>query len=199
MPAAIDQFAENLKRARELVALAERLTTLTTNAVDLSDILRAALVLAVSALDHFVHEFVRLGMLDVYRGMRPQSAAFLSFRIALADARSGFADPAKDDWLDQAVRASHSWQSFQHPDKIADAIRLVSVTSLWDAVALDLGAQSKTVKAQLSAIVDRRNKIAHEADIDATNPGSRWPINAKMVTDAIATVERIVQSIDKVA
>ena len=71
MQPAFDQFCENLARARSLGGLAQSLSNLTTAAVDLSDILRASLVLAVSAFDHFVHEFVRLGMLEVHRGNRP--------------------------------------------------------------------------------------------------------------------------------
>jgi len=199
MQAALDQFNENMKRARELVALGEHLDTLTTSAIDISDILRASLVLGVSALDHFVHEFVRLGMLDVHRGIRQATDAHLAFRIPLSHARVALANVNEHDWLDQAVREAHGWQSFQHPDKIADALRLVSGISLWEAIGAELGTTSKGVKAQLAAIVDRRNKIAHEADLDATNPGTRWPINAGLVRDALHFVDRAAHCIFKLA
>src|SRR5713101_8448784 len=139
MQAALDQFDENMKRARELVVLGEYLGTLTTSAVDISDILRASLVLGVSALDHFVHEFVRLGMLEVHHGLRQATDAHLAFRIPLSQARIALANVTQYEWLDQAVRDAHGWQSFQHPDKIADAVRLVSNVSLWEAVGADLG------------------------------------------------------------
>src|SRR5216117_1517103 len=109
MQAALDQFDGNLKRARELVALGEHLKTLTTSAVDVSDILRASLVLGVSALDHFVHEFVRLGMVEVHRGLRQATDAHLAFRITLSHARAALADVNQNDWLDQAVRDAHGW------------------------------------------------------------------------------------------
>ena len=199
MRVAFDQFSENLARARSLAGLAESLSTLTTAAVDLSDILRASLVLGVSALDHFVHEFVRLGMIEVHRGNRATTDAYLSFRVPMAAAREAIADISRDEWLDQVVREAHSWLSFQHPDKIADAIRLMSNARLWEQIASELGMTSKTVRTQLSAIIDRRNKIAHEADMDPTNPGSRWPINAVLVRDAIDFIERVAQAIFKVA
>lgn len=199
MQAALDQFDQNMTRARELVALSEHLRSLTTSAVDVSDLLRASLVLGVSALDHFVHEFVRLGMLSVHRGLRPATDAHLAFRITVSHARVALSDVHNDDWLDQAVRDAHGWQSFQHPEKVADALRLVSSVSLWETVAADLGATAKHVKAQLASIVDRRNKIAHEADMDATNPGYRWPITAAMVLDALGFVERVAHSIYRVA
>src|SRR5713101_9405668 len=199
MRAAFDQFSENLARARSLAGLAESLSTLITAAVDLSDILRASLVLAVSALDHFVHEFVRLGMIEVHRGNRPTTEAYLSFRVPMSAAREAIADTNRDEWLDQAIREAHSWLSFQHPDKIADAMRFMSNVRLWEQVASELGMTSRTVRTQLGAIIDRRNKIAHEADMDPTNPGYRWPINEVLIQDAIDFIDKVVQAIFKVA
>jgi len=198
MRAALDQFRENLARARTLAGLALSLSNLTTEAIDLSDILRASLVLAVSALDHFAHEFVRLGMLEVHQGNRPTTDAYLSFRVPMSAAREAIVDIGRHDWLDQAIRETHSWQSFQHPDKIADAVRLMSDVKLWEQVASELGMTGKAVKTQLSAIVDRRNKVAHEADMDPTNPGHRWPINAVLVRDALDFIEKVAQAIFKV-
>ena len=43
----------------------------------------------------------------------------------------------------------------------------------------------------LALIVDRRNKIAHEADMDPTSPGSRWPIDELLVQDVIDGLEQI--------
>jgi hypothetical protein len=199
MKSALDQFNANLSRARALSGLAKSLVAFTTTAVDLSDIYRASLVLGVSALDHFVHEFVRLGMLEVYEGRRAPTDANLSFRIPLAAAKIAIADPTRSDWLDEVVREAHSWQSFQHPDKIADAIRLVSGVKLWEEISRTIGSDAKAVKVRLTAIIDRRNQIAHEADLDPTNPGSRWPIDSALTEDALDYIERLVQAIYKSA
>jgi hypothetical protein len=102
-------------------------------------------------------------------------------------------------WLEDEVRERLSYQSFQQPEKIADAIRLISDKKLWEEVAQTLGRSAKEVKQQLSAIVDRRNKIAHEADIDPTyNIGSRWYIDEILVSDAVNFVEQVVESIHQI-
>lgn len=44
-------------------------------------------------------------------------------------------------------------------------------------------------------VVDRRNKIAHEADIDPSFPGKRWPIDDVLVDDAISFIENIAETI----
>ena len=93
----------------------------------------------------------------------------------------------------------HSWQSFQHPHKLADAIRLMSPVKLWEAVGIELGIPPKDVKTRLKLIVDRRNQIAHEADLDPTNPGARWPINALLVDDTVDFIEKVGDAIYEVA
>lgn len=175
--------------------MADTLAAMTTMVIDLTDLHRASLVLGVSALDFFVHEFVRLGMLEVNQGCRPTTVAYLSFKIPLSAAGLGIANSPQDAWLDQAIRDAHSWPSFQHPDKIADAIRLISAVKLWDSVACQLGTDAQQVKARLITIVDRRNKIAHEADMDPTNLGTQWPIDSVPVNDALRFIDTVVKAI----
>jgi hypothetical protein len=93
--------------------------------------------------------------------------------------------------LDNEIRIRHSFSAFQHPDKIADAVRLFSPIQLWNEVGDLLGESPVDVKAQLKLLVERRNKIAHEADVDPTYPGLRWPIARPDVEQAITLIENI--------
>lgn len=167
----------------------------TTSALDLSDLLRAELVLAVSALDHYIHELVRLGMLEAYNGNRPQSQACLRFQVTLSGAQLGISNPTNDEWLEDQIRTSHSYQSFQDPDHIADAIRLISDVQLWNEVAYALKLPYQDIRTTHKLIVNRRNQIAHEADMSISYPGSRWPIDAKMVDEAVDFLERLAETI----
>lgn len=199
MQQALDQFDRNIARARSLAGLSTSLSHLTTPAVDTTDLLRAALVLSVSALDHFVHEFARIGMIEIHRNGRSAPPAHLQFKVTLAAVREAQLEVSGTGWLDQAVRKAHRWLSFQDPDKLADAVRLISPVNLWECVARELTSDVATTKAKLRAIVDRRNKIAHEADMDPTNPGERWPIDDALVASAIDFIESMVRAIHKVA
>jgi hypothetical protein len=50
-----------------------------------------------------------------------------------------------------------------------------------------------------NSIVYRRNKIAHEADIDPTfGLGNRWPIDELMVGDAVNFIEQVVEGIHQI-
>jgi hypothetical protein len=193
------QFRENLKRVRELGSLATAVQRVTTSAIDVSDLWRSQIVLVVSALDHFIHELARLGMIEIAKGVRPKTDAYSRFDIPMVAAESGLAGARHEDWVGETVRAKHSWLSFQDPDKLAGAIRLFSAVSLWDAVGTELGMPSKDVKLRLKLVVERRNKIAHEADLDPTSPGFRWTISSLIADETVDFIESIGEAIYKVA
>lgn len=191
MHPAHDRFAANIGRARDLRALFVNLKANTASALDLTDILRASIVSAVSAFDTFIHELARIGMVEIFRNVRPDTDAFRRFPISMENVLLVIATPGETKWLEDEIRRQHGWLSFQHPDKVADAIRLFCGKELWNEVGNRLGIDRKSAKNRLALIVDRRNKIAHEADMDPTSPGSRWPIDEQLVQDAIDTLEQI--------
>lgn len=199
MLSAIQQFRGNMVRARELGRLAAAIAKITTSAIDVSDLWRSQIVLGVSALDHFVHELTRLGMIETAKGTRPKTDAFVRFQIPLSAVEDGLAGQVHELWLGAAIRDKHSWLSFQHPDKIAEAIRLISPIKLWEEVGKMAGLPGQDVKARLELVVDRRNKIAHEADMDPINPGFRWPIDEAMASNALDFIDRVAEAIFNVA
>ncbi|MCC3441152.1 MULTISPECIES: HEPN domain-containing protein [unclassified Microcoleus] len=200
MQSAIDLFRISIARVRDLIAVHNSLKAQTSNVLDLSDMLRAALVLAVSALDYYIHEVVRIGMLEIHRGQRLEPPAFSGFQISLGNARTGInAGQNIDSWLEDEIRQRHSYKSFQQPNAIADAVRLICDKKLWEEVSINMGSPAKDIKQKLILIVDRRNKIAHEADIDPTlSLGNRWPIDELLVNEAVNFLEQVVESIHKI-
>lgn len=198
MQTAIEQFRLNIERVRSIAALTRTLNTQTTQALDLSDLLRAEIVLAVSALDHFVHETVRLGMLEAYRNERPRTRSFQNFQVSIGSISSVVSDTPNSYWLEQEIRTSHGRQSFQSPENIARAVRLISESSLWNEVARRIGISSQDIRERLTLIIKRRNQIAHEADMDPSYPGVRWPIDEQMVDTSINSIEQIAEAIHTV-
>lgn len=190
-------FRSNITFAQNLLATATALDAQLTSVVSTDDILRAALVQGVSAFDHFVHEEVRACMLRIQAGTRRRCDGYSGFRVsmrAVADALS-----SNDlEWLEREIRAQHGYLSFQQPDKVADAFRLVSDVKLWPAVASQLGRSQDDVKRELKLIVQRRNRIAHEADMDPTPPRSRYPIDRGQVCDSLRFLEDVVNAITEI-
>lgn len=189
----INTFRECIERVRHVGGLHSALNKLTTNAIETTDILRAQIVMAVSAFDYYIHETVVLGMIEQFKGQRPKTNSFSTFKIPtelLFDSASETANR-----LESEIRERHSFLSFQQPDKVADAIRIISDIKLWQEISKIINKSDKELKDQLKLIIDRRNKIAHEADIDPSYPGARWPITEHDVAYAVSLLSSIAETI----
>lgn len=125
--------------------------------------------------------------------MRTQ--AFLRFQVTLGSAFQGISIPSDGGWLEDQIRDRHSYQSFQDPERVADAIRLISEAQLWSEVADQLGLTSQNVRQKLQLIVHRRNQIAHEADMDPSFPDTRWPVDDDLVDDAVNFIGQLAEAI----
>ena len=176
-----------------------------TQALQVDELLRAEWAARVSALDLYVHEVVADKMLDILQGTRPPSASFQKFQLGcdvllMGSAHANFASAA-----DLAIRARIERQTFQLPDDIAEVVRHISDSELWNEVAMKRGATSQTVvndakaiKRQLTQIVNRRNKIVHEADLQPGIPRTPWPISADDLTVVRTFVRATVVEIDEI-
>lgn len=189
-------FKANIGRVIEIGGLYDALAGLTTAIIDASDLLRSQIVMTVSALDHYIHEVTRYGMLEIFDGKRRPTDPFLKFQVSMETLQQLTISPGSSRvLLENEIREKHGFLSFQHPDKIGDAIRLFSPLPLWPGVASSLSISPNDVKTRLKLIVERRNKIAHEADMDPSYPGTRWPITKHDVQTTIDFIEKVCESI----
>ncbi|MDP1772270.1 MAG: HEPN domain-containing protein [Methylobacter sp.] len=197
MLTAIEAFRTSILRVVQLGGLHDAILSLTTKALDPSDILRAQIVLGVSALDYYIHEITVLGMVEVFNGRRPATAAFRKYRISM-DSVIASTTNTGNGWFESDVRERHSFSTFQQPDKIADAIRHFSEVKLWMEVGKIMVIPEIDIKTRLKLIVDRRNKIAHEADLDPSYPGVYWPITKHDVDGSLQFISLLGETIHAV-
>lgn len=194
MQTAYNQFRENIQRVRNLGLIYSSMNAQTTAALDLSDILRAQLVLTVSSLDQFIHGIVRIGMLQAYLGQRVKTKAFLVFKCSFETIIETNQNPTSNLWIDNEIRTVHGWQSFVQPDKISSAIHLISDVQLWQELGTRMNQNPVDIKLRLNLIIERRNKISHEADIDPVY-GTYWFIDETMINESICFIEDLVNNI----
>lgn len=195
MTQALIKFERDFGYARNLLNLSATVDSLTTEAVDVSDMNRATLVAGVSAMDAYVHGVVRELMVATSMGLRPSTDAFSRFVVPMSAVDQAATFPS-GVWLDAVVADRHSHLSFQQPEKIADAIRLVSGIALWNEIGAVLGEDPTTLKTRLKLLIDRRNQIVHEADAMPTPPHERRPIVYEDAADALTFTETLVVTID---
>jgi hypothetical protein len=201
-------FSEVWSRADLFVALHAYVTNNAAAALDPSELLRAEWAMRVSALDLYVHELVSQKLLEIYQGTRLRPTGFGKLQLsveALAGIRASGAGAATDNAFDLGVRTRLERTTYQFPDDIADGIRLISEVELWNEIAKHYGAtgaavpaEAKTLKSDLRRIVERRNKIVHEGDLQPGIPRSVWPINRQDVDLVKQVIVKIVDGIEAV-
>jgi hypothetical protein len=203
----ISYFNDVWLRCDEIGQIYSTISSSTLSTASAEELLRAEWVARVSALDLYIHELVVQNMLNIFDGTRPVCPGFRRFecsgetllRIKAAsslDARAAF---------DLEVRNKLGRITFQFPEAIADGVRFISDCELWNEIALAKGASSatktvaaKSLKISLSLIAERRNKIAHEGDLQPTVPRTPWPIGSSDVRNVAIFIEDLVRTIDKI-
>ncbi len=194
-------FTTNLEYARKMITAGKNLEPFQSPVIDIGDFYRAAWVQAVSAIDHWFHEELYRRVADLAADNTPSMPFQLTrFELPLSmveEVRQGQRTLAEA--VGEHMKAKWANASLQNPRKISEALKLVTEEDVWAKAATQLNAwnhgrtsmTAKDVKKQLFDIADRRNKIAHEADLIGGNLTARRPITAADVTDTVDRIERI--------
>lgn len=149
--------------------------------LDFSDLLRWQWVLSVSALDRYIHDVVRIGMIEAFQGERSQTPKFKTFRIDMKEFLNINEAPIPAIEFEKEIIRQHSFLAFQYPEKIADALAYVwDESNKWDIISSHMRTSitSNDLKVKLKNIVVRRNQIVHEGDCFSTI----LPLQQQMVT-----------------
>ena len=172
-------FIAAIDSALELSAIFDFGTKHIRIPLNFDDLLRAQTVYAVSAFDKLMHDVVRIGMVESFCGLRQRTSRFLKEPIPFETYQDIMiaSVPPPAHYFERSVARRHQHQSFQDPDKVAEALSLIwDSDDKWAKVASKLGGTTgPQVRTRLKAICDRRNKIVHEADVDPST-GVRFPI-----------------------
>ena len=171
-----NNFDRNLSYVNDIGSIYDEVVrlapTLTTQA---SQLLRSQFVLLVSALDTYIHDIVRIGILQVYQGSRPVSKNLgrLSFTYNDLSELEAQSPMMKTPTLEQIIRRINSEDSYQSSKSIEYALGLIGVTGIWSKLSSKLTMRPDDIKTKLDLIVRRRNQIAHESDYNPSTGGQR--------------------------
>lgn len=154
----------------------------------LDEILRAQLIQIVSAFDTFIHDCVRIGIVKQFIASGAISNTLKAYPIPFEDFLTINALPNINDkalFLDGVIKKVNSKDSYQAPKSVEYALGLLGVNNIWTKVAPGMKMNAQDVKVELANIANRRNKIAHESDLDvlgvSLNPISK-PEVEKVIT-----------------
>lgn len=166
---ALALFNQNIMSARHAGGLYDYLTMSVTVPASFEDLLRSQVVYAVSAFDKLIHDLVRIGMLEIFTGVRPPTPKYLSEPISIqihSDLISA-SIPPKEHIFEQAIFRKLKIVSYQDPVKVADGLSYIwDEGQKWQKISEKMAQSDSVIRTTLKLIADRRNTIVHEADID---------------------------------
>jgi hypothetical protein len=172
----IAAFEHSISRAREMIKLFDALSLIRPTAVN-DDALRAAYFQAVSSFDYYVHEIVAIEANYRFANCIRTRNIHIPMEIYIIN------DPEERlNAVNAFVREKNSYKAFVDPSKLAEILSCF-VEDPWERIASEYlidqpeGPEKSGLKAQLKSIWSRRNKIAHEADVNPTLSGvTLWPM-----------------------
>ena len=198
MTNSIDLFKVNIIHVRNLGGLYASLSYQNSSILDLSDLLRAQLVMGVSALDSFIHSLIEDGMIEIYQKKRMPTNGYDKFIKSFENISPILINSYGVSWFKEEIKKKYGHISFQGSCKISQHVKLISNKQLWLESEQILNISSRNIKNELDLIVDRRNKIVHDADMIPTSFDERWPIDYDLVNGSICFIEKLCSCIFKV-
>lgn len=188
-------FEKNIESAEHCLQLYDAVVKLKPKKVDLTWILRAAIVFVVSALDTYFHDKVkyRVGKFSL-QNLPP---ALAKFDISVSSITAWEAAERKGNVLRNWVTQDLATKPLQAPDRIADALKLAGIEGVWARIEPNNEARDVLLD-RFSALMKRRHQIAHEGDREQSRKSGKKlrPIDRAYVVGGIAFSREIVNRIE---
>ena len=168
----------------------------------LADAHRAAVVLAVSALDAFVRTFVIDRIVSKVANPGEKIPDKLREQIKEILGQDSILDAARQGDLssrvEKAFRDRFDDQSFQGVRKISAAMRLVGYDDVFSIIAKSASVNEANLKSEVGNVTKRRHVIAHCGDYDLNQtPPEENKILKKDAMACIKTVKLVAREINK--
>ena len=173
---ALNIFNESIDNAKALSSLYSFLILHVKVPYSYDDLLRSQIVYSVSAFDKLLHDLIKFGIMACYAGKRLATSRYLVEPITL-ELHSQLLSahiPPREVLFEQEIIRKLSKFSFQDPDKVSEGLSLIwDEKHKWSAIGSAMGVDPKLAKTTLKLIVNRRNAIVHESDIDPVTNTAR--------------------------
>jgi RiboL-PSP-HEPN len=171
-----------------------------------SELLRAAHVTVVAALDRYCHELIVSRCIRSLGSGKACSAELRKIALPILDVHKAVMHARKPKSRPlNLVRASLQEflykRTFQSPNEIAQGLQIIGVGNLWTECGTQMNCTAHVITTRLDKIVTRRNKIVHEGDIIRHKRGGKVryaKITPRQVADDVIWLGQLVAAIEAV-
>lgn len=186
----INTFTTTLNSIESKFSIVETLESLDYEEAK-DDILRSQIVSIMSSLDFYMHEIVKYGIMEIFKGNRPRTNSYKNFIVSMPFVEEAIKNTESVDWLENWIVLKDKQNTYMASKKIQDCLSLISTKKIFKDVACKMGIESQELKEKIDYIYERRNHIAHQADRDART-GDLQEINKHFVEQSISTIKEFI-------
>ncbi len=169
-----------------------------------AEILRSQVVFVESAYDYFLHELIRLGVLNIFAGEWPEDgSAYLELQLSLGVLKKALSCSEVEDWLTDWITDKYSHVTLMDYPSLKDICGLlgISVKEVADLAFYRFGSDVDTeqmLENELHSLYQRRNQIAHQSD-RKMGTAEREEISCEYVEEKIHNVRKVVLALCELA
>jgi len=202
MPA-IEIFRQTIERAQALVDLHRTLCPRGKPKAEYADILRSAVVVAVSAMDGYFHEKL---VESVPRLVRAKKGRHLPGKLVQIIKEQASHEKLIEtifkerptSHIASMVRNSVRDRTYQDVGKIEDALRIIGLDDLWYRVGRKLKIGKEKARGLVQGYVTRRHQIVHRGDFGQTKrtKNKLHGITRRYAERCVADISRFIEIVD---
>ena len=195
-------FDKNLESIRNQFIIAETLKT-EGKIGECETIWRSQIVFLESALDYYIHEISKYGMLNIFSGHWVKTEKYNNFQVPMKYVDQGLNNPESSEWLLTYLNERFGTEVYLSYEAMKKQLNLLGLS--FDSVMAQAFPKPsipeesyRDGKTIVRELFERRNQIAHQSDRKHAD-ASPNPINREYVECCVAEVLSIVNSIHTTA
>lgn len=160
------------------------------------NILRGQVSLLLSAVDFYIHEIIKIELLNIIKGERKKTPSLKNCMISVEVFLEYLSSPNTNNQIfEDEIIYRNSFKSFLEPDKMAEALSLITEEKIFKELFPKLGLLgTKELKDKIKEIFKRRNSIVHQMDYNYSTK-SQQSITREEVEEYIKFYDKFIQEL----
>lgn len=188
----INLFRENIKEITYAFELLEN-----TNKETKEYILRCQIVSLMSAVDKYIHDIIKYGIIEIFNKSREKTKEYEQFTINMEIVERAIKNLESIDWLEDGILLTNKYKTFMQYGRIMKSLEIIIDKKKLQNIHKNIGTSKKSLENEINNIYKRRNIIAHQSDIcDETN--SKNDIDYDYVQKSLDLISNFIENIHNI-
>ena len=189
-------FDENIVLIEKQFSTAEILISAGKKS-DAEDVWRSQIVFLDSALDFYIHEITKYGIMNIFEDTWPKNDKYNKLKVDMRQVEIGLKNTEDSECFKDFVNELNEKKCFMSYEKIKEQLTVIGLNFKKIEKAAFNGAVEK-FESKVEGLFKRRNMIAHQSDREHAT-AERNEISRPAVEGFISDTKKIVEAIHKIA